>query len=63
MHYNGWKWYIVSSWYSSKTDDEYDLTLSNSLSYEASDEEVILTSGKSLEMEVLLYHLKPTHSV
>ena len=63
MHYNGWKCYIASSWYSSKTDDEYDFTLSNSLSSEASDEEVILTSGQSLEMEVLLYHVKPTHLV
>ena len=46
-----------SSRSSSETDDEYDLSLSTSLSSEAIEE--VCWSGPSLEMEVLPYRFEP----
>ena len=43
--------------YSSETDDDYDLSLSTTLSSEASEE--ICLSGLPLEMEVWPYRFKP----
>ena len=46
-----------SSRYSSETDDDYNLSLSTSLSSEASEE--ICLSGPPLEMEVRPYRFEP----
>ena len=46
-----------SSRYSSETDDDYDLSLSTSVSSWASEE--ICLSGPPLEMEVRPYHFEP----